>query len=383
MDMSETPRGCDILIIGGGIAGASSAAALGAAGAYVILLEMEPQPGYHTTGRSAATFVSSYGNDTIRVLNAASRPFFDAPPEGFADFPLLSPRGALFAADEAHVADLQAALDDPANAGLLESIDTQAALAYSPALKPESAILAAYEADAADIDVNALLQGYLRQLQSAGGRLVTSARVDGMLRRASAWQVETNVGIFTAPTIVNAAGAWADEIAALAGTASIGLVPKRRTALTFDPGVDISKWPLTISADENWYFRPEGGDLLISPADETPQPPNDAQPDEMDVAVCIDRIQNHTTLNVERLVSKRAGLRSFVFDKSPVAGFADDVDGFFWLAGQGGYGIQTAPALAAFAAGMIRDGVIAPTLQDFGLNAEVLAPGRLCAAFGD
>ncbi len=377
--MSGTPRNCDILVVGGGIAGASAAAALAGAGAYVILLEMEPQPGYHTTGRSAATFVSSYGNDTIRILNAASRPFFDTPPDGFADFPLLSPRGALFASDEAHISDLRTALDDPANAGLLEPIDTQTALEYSPALRPESAVLVAYEENAADIDVNGLLQGYLRRLQAANGRVVTSARVDSLLRRAGTWQVGTNVGAFSAPVVVNAAGAWADEVAALAGTASIGLVPKRRTALTFDPGVDIARWPLTISVDEEWYFRPEGGDLLISPGDETPQPPNDAQPDEMDIAVCIDRIKRHTTMTVSRLVSKRAGLRSFVFDKSPVAGFADDVDGFFWLAAQGGYGIQTAPALAAFTATLIGSGEISSDLSDFGLTVTALSPSRLRA----
>jgi len=375
--MNETSRSADILVIGGGIAGASAAAEMAWAGADVILVEMEPQPGYHTTGRSAATFVSSYGNDTIRLLNALSRPFFDAPPDGFADVPLLAPRGALFVADAAHVTELKSALDDPANARLLEAVDTAGALELSPALRPEAAALGAWEADAADIDVDALLQGYLRRLRQAGGRVETRAMVKGLLRRASAWEAETAAGTFAAPIVVNTAGAWADEVAALAGTAPIGLVAKRRTALTIDPGLDFRRWPLTISADESWYFRPEGGDLLISPADETPQPPNDAQPDEMDIAVCIDRIQSKTTMTVTRLVSKRAGLRSFVFDKSPVAGFADDVDGFFWLAGQGGYGIQTAPVLAAYSAGMVLEGEPPARLLDAGLTAATLSPARL------
>jgi len=243
--------------------------------------------------------------------------------------------------------------------------------------------LAAWEPAASDIDVNALLQGYLRRFRDAGGWLRTGMRITGMLRRAGAWTVDTTAGTVSAATIVNAAGGWADEIADLAGTAAIGLVPKRRTALTIDPGRDIARWPLTISADESWYFRPEGGDLLISPADETPSPPCDAQPDEMDVAVCIDRIQQVTDLRVTRLVSKRAGLRCFVFDKSPVAGFADDVDGFFWLAGQGGYGIQTAPALAAFTKGMIIDGAPPQSLADRGLDAASLSPRRLREIEGD
>ena len=367
----------DILIIGGGIAGASSAANLARAGASVVLLEMENQTGYHTTGRSAATFVASYGNDMIRALNAASRPFFDAPPEGFSECPLLAPRGALFVADAAHLGVLEKAIADPANARLLQELDTAEALELSPTLRPAAVQLAAYEPNAADIDVNAVLQGYLKQLRDAGGQVVTSAGVKSLLRCGSAWQVETAAGVFSSATVVNAAGAWADEIAAMAGSASVGLVPKRRTALTFDPGLEIFKWPLTISADESWYFRPEGGDLLISPADETLSEPCDAQPDEMDIALCIDRIQTFTNMNVERLVSKRAGLRCFVFDKSPVVGYADDVDGFFWLAGQGGYGIQTAPALAEFTTGLIMRGEVPAALEDRGITAVNLSPARL------
>ena len=366
----------DVLIIGGGIAGASAAASLGQSNLNVVLVDMENLFGYHTTGRSAATFVGCYGNPIIRTLSAASRPFFISPPEGFSEYPLLSPRGALFVADEQHITDLEKNIADPINFGLLERLDTAAALKLSPTVRPEAAVLASFEADAADIDVNALLQGYLKQLRNSGCQVLTRAGVTRLTHRGSTWEVETRAGMFSTPVVVNAAGAWADEIATLAGCRSIGLVPKRRTALTFDPGLEVSNWPLTISVDETWDFRPEGGDLLLSPADETPFKPCDVQPDELDVALCVDRIQRFTTMEVESLVSKRAGLRSFVFDKSPVVGFAEDADGFFWLAGQGGYGIQTAPAIAEFTAGLILQGAVPVTLTAHGITMDTLSPAR-------
>ena len=372
----STNNNPDVLIIGGGIAGASAAANLAQAGVKVVLVDMENQFGYHTTGRSAATFVGCYGNPTIRALSAASRPLFNSPPDGFCEHPILTPRGALFVADEQHVGDLEKNIADPANVGLLERLDTAAALKLSPTVRPEAAVLASFEADAADIDVNALLQGYFKQLRNSGCQVLTTAGVISLSHHGGTWEVKTRAGTFSTPVVVNAAGAWADEIGTLAGCTSIGLVPKRRTALTFDPGLEISNWPLTISVDEGWYFRPEGGDLLLSPADETPFKPCDVQPDEMDVALCVDRIQRFTTMEVESLVSKRAGLRSFVFDKSPVAGFAEDADGFFWLAGQGGYGIQTAPAIAEFTTGLILRGEVPVTLIAHGITMDTLSPAR-------
>ena len=372
----STNNNPDVLIIGGGIAGASAAANLAQAGVKVVLVDMENQFGYHTTGRSAATFVGCYGNPTIRALSAASRPLFNSPPDGFSEHPILTPRGALFVADEQHVGDLEKNIAGPASVGLLERLDTAAALKLSPTVRPEAAVLASFEADAADIDVNALLQGYFKQLRNSGCQVLTTAGVISLSHHGGTWEVETRAGTFSTPVVVNAAGAWADEIATLAGCTSIGLVPKRRTALTFDPGLEISNWPLTISVDETWYFRPEGGDLLLSPADETPFKPCDVQPDEMDVALCVDRIQRFTTMEVESLVSKRAGLRSFVFDKSPVVGFAEDADGFFWLAGQGGYGIQTAPAIAEFTTGLILRGEVPVTLIAHGITMDTLSPAR-------
>tara|TARA_Y100001960_G_scaffold315516_1_gene381228 strand:- start:292 stop:1422 length:1131 start_codon:yes stop_codon:yes gene_type:complete len=367
----------DILIIGGGIAGASAAASLSQAGINVVLVDMESQCGYHTTGRSAATFVSCYGNHVIRSLSAASRAFLSSPPEGFSAFPLLSSRGALFVADETRIKDLEAHITDPYNAGLLDALDATDARKLSPELNPETIAMAAFEPGAADIDVDALLQGYFAQFRNAGGKLVTKAGVTNLFRQGGSWTVDTCAGRFSTPLIINASGAWADEVARLAGCTPIGLVPKRRTALTFDPRIDISSWPLTISVDESWYFRPEGGHLLISPADETPYEPCDVQPDEMDIAICIERIEHSTSMKVDKIISKRAGLRSFVFDKSPVVGFAYDVEGFFWLVGQGGYGIQTAPAIAELCTSLILHGEVPISLSTHGINIENLSPLRL------
>ncbi|MEK9722788.1 MAG: FAD-binding oxidoreductase [Rhodospirillaceae bacterium] len=377
--MNTTGLTADYLVVGAGIAGASAAYELVRLGARVVIAEMEADPGYHTTGRSAATFVGTYGNQVIRAISAASRPFLDAPPDDFGPHPLLSPRGALYVAAAAQLTALESFLAEPPNAGRLQRLEPAAALALSPILRPEAVAGAAFEAAATDIDVNALLSGYLKGFRDAGGRLVTKAAVRSVLRRAGVWEVDTPAGVLSAPVIVNAAGAWGDELAYLAGARPVGLVPKRRTALTVDPGEPMDGWPLTISLDETWYFRPEAGDLLISPADETPSPPCDAQPDEMDIAVCIDRIQTVTTLRIDRLVSRRAGLRTFVHDKSPVCGYADDIDGFFWLVGQGGYGIQTAPAMARIAATLATGGRLPDALVERGVTEAALGPPRLAA----
>lgn len=377
--MSDNARSADVVVVGAGIAGVSAAYELARRGAAVILAEMEDDPGYHTTGRSAATFVGCYGNEVIRAISAASRPFLEQPQAGFAEPPILADRGALYVAGADQMAALDAFLAEPPNAGLLERLSTAEAIDRAPVLKQQAIAGAAFEASAQDIDVNALMQGYLRGFRAAGGVLVTRAGVGAMLRRFGQWELETPAGRLAAPVVVNAAGAWGDEVAALAGTRPVGLVPKRRTALTIDPGCAMDGWPLTISLDETWYFRPEAGDLLISPADETPSPPCDCQPDETDIAECVDRIQRVTTLDVRRLVSKRAGLRTFVHDKSPVLGFADDVDGFFWLAGQGGYGIQTAPVMADLAATLIGGGHIPEHLEVRGVTDRTLGPARLTA----
>ena len=375
--MNELNRTADIIVIGAGIVGASVAYELAHRGMRVCMAEMENHPGYHTTGRSAATYVGCYGNETIRAISAASRPFFVNPPPGFCSHPLLAERGALYVAGQTQLCDLDAFVAEPPNEGLLERIDPSIALEIVPVLKTDTLAGAAYERNAQDIDVNALLMGYLKGVRDAGSVLETGAEVQTLVRRAGVWLIETPTGTMSAPIVVNAAGAWGDEVAYRAGAQPVGLVPKRRTALTINPGEPFKNWPLTISLDETWYFRPESGDLLISPADETPSVPCDSQPDELDVATCIDQIERVSRIKVGRLISKRAGLRTFVHDKSPVCGYAGDVDDFFWLVGQGGYGIQTAPALAKIAACLILGEGIGEDLRARGVTEESLGPARL------
>ncbi|MEM9146459.1 MAG: FAD-binding oxidoreductase [Pseudomonadota bacterium] len=369
----------DFLVVGGGIAGASAAWALAPLGT-VRLLEREDQPGYHTTGRSAALFTETYGNRVIRRLTSAGRAFFEDPPDGFCASPLLSPRGTLLIArSDQRAAVARALAETPTGAPPPERLDSAEACARNPALDPAYVAQALFEPGAEDIDVDALHQGFLRGLRARGGALVPRAEVGALSRRAGLWQAETRAGAFAAPILVNAAGAWADEIAALAGLAPVGLVPKRRTAFLFDPppALDPGPWPATIDIEEQFYFKPDAGRILGSPADETPSPPCDAQPEELDIAIGVDRIQQATRLSVPRIARAWAGLRSFVADKTPVVGFDPGTEGFFWLAGQGGYGIQTAPALARTTAALIEHATLPADLEAAGLTPATLAPERL------
>jgi D-arginine dehydrogenase len=370
--MTET---CDIVVIGAGIAGASAAYELSAS-ADVILLEAESQPGYHTTGRSAALFTETYGNLTVRTLTSASRAFYEAPPEDFGEHPLLTPRGTLFIVRQDQLGTLDAML---AGTEAVGRIDAAEAVALNPALNPDYVAAAIHDPTAEDIDVHALHGGYLRGLRRRGGRLVTGAEVRALSREGGKWVAETRAGRHKAPIVVNAAGAWCDAVAGLAGVHPCGLVPKRRTAFTFDPphGLDIAAWPATIDIDEQFYFKPDAGRLLGSPADETSSPPCDARPEELDVALGVDRIERATSLTVRRLVNRWAGLRSFVADKTPVVGMDPAAGGFFWLAGQGGTGIQTSPALARTVAALVTTGDLPADLIVRGLDKAMLAPDRL------
>lgn len=370
---------CDVLIIGAGIAGASAAYEL-AAKAGVIVLEGENQPGYHTTGRSAAIYTQNYGNRAIRALTRAGHSFFLRPPQGFSEHPILSQRGAMFVAREDQLDDLdQAFAEAHALVPTIRRIDAAEALEINPVLNPELVGGAMFEPNASDIDVHALHRGFLKGLRDHGGRVVTDARVSAITRKGKLWHVESPAGSFSAPIIVNAAGAWCDQIAELAGVRPVGLVPKRRTVFTFEPPaeLDISSWPLTIDMDETFYFKPDAGKILASPADETPSPPCDAQPEELDIAIAIDRLQTVTTLQVRAIDNKWAGLRSFVADKSPVIGMDDQAEGFFWLAGQGGYGIQTSPASGRVTASLILSGTLPEDLIEAGLEQSDLGPQRL------
>ena len=368
---------CDFLIVGAGIAGASAGYELADYG-NVVVLEREEAPGYHTTGRSAAQFLETYGNAAIRRLTRASRPFYEAPPEGFAEHPLLSPRPTIYLARDDQL-DALAAFEAGEEAGTIDRLNAAEVAAQVQVLRPGYATAGLVEQSACDIDVHALHQGYLKGLRQRGGAVATRAEVSALARRDGLWQVETRAGAFAAPVLVNAAGAWADTLGEIAGATPIGLVPKRRTVITFDgpEGVDCRAWPLVADIEEQFYFKPESGRLLASPADETPMPPCDVQPEELDVAVIVDRIESATTLKVRRIEHKWAGLRSFVADKSPVIGFDEALEGFFWLAGQGGYGIQTAPAAGRTAATLITEGRLPEDVAALGVSPDELAPARL------
>lgn len=376
--MTEETRTADVLIIGGGMAGASCGYFL-AEDARVVLLERESQPGYHTTGRSAALFFENYGNATIRKLNKATRPFLVAPPDGFADASLLTPRGAVAVATEALLKMLETEL---AGSPSMERVDGTALRTLAPYLDPERIVAGAFEADAMDMDVNAILHGFLRGLRARGGEIATDAEVLSLFRTGDSWTVETRAGTFSAPVVINAAGAWCDVLAAMAGARPVGLVPKRRTAFTFDPvfrdgtSGDPQQWPLAVLCDESWYVKPDAGRLMGSPADEIPSPPTDAQPEIEDVALAIERIQTDTLFAIGRPASTWAGLRSFVADKSPVVGFDPLAEGFFWLAGQGGYGIQTSAAMGRLSAALALGKGIPADMVDLGLSQSELAPDR-------
>jgi D-arginine dehydrogenase len=342
--MTET---ADFLIIGGGMAGAGAAARLAPHGR-VTLLEMEDTPGRHSTGRSAAVFIRNYGNETLRALNVASEPIL-LNPEGIADESLLSPRGELLVAAEDELEAFNAYLE---GADGMEQLSPDEAVSLFPLLKRDRIVAAAIESSAQDIDVDRLLQGFLRLARRSDARLVTNAAAERIERRGSVWRVETPAGTFEAPVVINAAGAWADHVAGLAGVSEVGLVPMRRSAAILPPpaGMDVTGWPVVASASETWYAKPDAGKLMVSPADEDPVEPHDVWPDDMVLAEGLHRFEGAMTMEVTRVERSWAGLRSFVKDRTPVVGFAPDAEGFFWLAGQGGYGIQTAPALSQLAA---------------------------------
>ena len=373
------PQQADFVIIGAGIAGASVGYFL-APHARVVLLERESQPGYHSTGRSAALFLESYGTPQVRALTRASRPFYDAPPPGFSEHPVLGPRGCLFVAAPGQETLLEEHWQ------LLRAMTPRArritaaqAIELVPVLRPERVIGAVLEPDANDMDVHAIHQGYLRGLRRAGGSVACDAEVLGLERKDGAWEVRTQAGTWRAPVVIDAAGAWCDAIAQLAGVPRIGLQPKRRSAFTFAPpaGMDVKRWPCVVSADETWYVKQDAGMLLGSPANADPVDPHDVQPEELDIALAIDRIQSMTTLEIRRPARTWAGLRSFVADGDLVGGFDPSAEGFFWVAAQGGYGIQTSPAMGEACAALARGLPLPGHIADCGLTREMLGPGRL------
>ncbi len=368
----------DFIVIGGGIAGVSAAAELARSGR-VLLLEREERLAYHTTGRSAAFFTMNYGNAMIRGLTAASGPFLTKPPDGFAEAPLMSPHPAVTVArhdqDTAFETNLAKAT---ASSGNIVEISPGEAEAMIGVMAPGYVARAHLEPDAMAMDVDLIHSGFRRQLTARGGEITCRAEVQSLRRKNGLWQVATSTQTFQAPVVVNAAGAWADEVAGLAGARPLGLQPKRRTVILFAPpeGVDLRRCPLVIDCEELFYFKPEAGIVLGSPADETDSPPCDAQPEEFDIARVVERIEAATTLRIRRLAHKWAGLRSFVTDRTPVVGHDPEIKGFVWLAGQGGYGIMTSPAMSRAAATLATGNAWPLDIAAHGIHAEDLSPAR-------
>ena len=368
----------DYIVIGAGMAGATAAYGLSRHGR-VLVVEMENRPGYHTTGRSAAFFSETYGNAAIRVLTLASREFLENPPMGFANGPLLTGRGVLHIGTTAQRAAIDAKADEVGS--LVKSVRRLTGKEVEdlvPVLEDGYAACGLFEPEARDIDVGAVHQGFLKLSRYRGMEVVNNAEVVGLRRAKGNWAVETMNGLFEGKVVVNAAGAWGDRVAALAGVKPVGLQPMRRTVVivpvSLPPG--LMEWPLVIDIDEKFYFKPESGRVLISPCDETPMPPQDVQPDELDVARAIDRVQRATQLTIESIANKWAGLRTFAPDRSPVVGYDDKAENFFWFVGQGGWGIQTSAGMSRLCEALATHAGVPDDMAKLGLSQQMVSPKR-------
>ncbi len=372
-------RSYDVLVIGGGIAGVSIGYEL-ATDRSVGLLEMEATLAYHTTGRSVATFLESYGGRTIRLLTTASRSFMEDPPEGFGR-PLLKPLPLIWVAPHGDVDDLNAMYDSVVElVPDMRVLTADEAVDATKVIRPDWVAAGLLEPGASEIDVAALHGGYAGGLRARGGDVQTSAGVTAMERVGDVWRVTDHSGDqYEAAVVVNAAGSWCDLVADLAGARPVGIHPLRRTVFTIGPaaGIDTQTVPLVADVNGTFYLKPEGPQILCSPADEVPSEPCDARPEEVDVAKAIDVINAATMLDIRHVRTSWAGLRNFVADRSPVAGFDDRVDGFFWFVGQGGYGIQISPALAQAGASLVRNDGLPDALSRRGLDESALGRQRL------
>jgi D-arginine dehydrogenase len=369
----------DFIVVGAGIAGASAAYELQQYGS-VVLLEREPLPGQHTTGRSAAFLVDSYAGPVVRRLTRAGRGFFEHPPEGFVDAPLVTSNSVLWIGREDQRASLDEALANGCESGAeLHEVSIAEAREICPILREDYVAGAVAEPSALHIDVAGLLEAFLRGFRRRGGAIATKAEVTRVERAGTAWEVDAGGQTLHAGVVVNAAGAWCDEVGRLAGARPIGLRPLRRTVITFDgpADTDIRSWPLVMDADEDFYLKPEGALLLASPCDETPSEPCDAGAEDHEVALAADYVQRATTLEIRHIRNRWAGLRSFVADRGPVIGMDAEQPGLFWLGGQGGFGIMTSPAAARAAAGLIVDDALPEDLRALGVTATMLSPERL------
>lgn len=364
----------DFLVIGGGIAGASAAYTLAAHGS-VLLLEAESTTAYHATGRSAALFTRNYGCSIVRQVNAASADFFRTPPTDFCETPLLTPRGSLTVVAPEDVGSLDdlLAMSEPGEE--VQSVDPKDACAMMPFLRPERIGDAVFEANVADIDVATLHLSYLKGAKARGATFQTKQAVAALSLQGNVWTVSTATDTYMAAQIINAAGAWADHVGRMASAAPIGLIPKRRTAIIIDgpESINCAALPAIDFASSGAYMKPDAGKLLASPGDATPMEPCDAWSDDMEIAVFADWIERETTLEVTKIAHSWAGLRSFVPDEAPVVGWDANIPGFFWLAGQGGYGIMMAPALAILTAALCTQ----PANASLTPLAKAMSPHRL------
>ena len=372
----------DFLIIGGGIAGAAVAYFL-SEDSHVCLVEQEPFPGFHSTGRSAAVYYEAYGNAVVRALTHSSRGMLEDPPFDFLEAPLLTPRSCLYLAREEQLAALAAV--EQACPGIAR-VPPQELRRRVPVLKPDCAVAALHDPSMKDVDVHALHQSFLKVARHRGLDIRTNCAVRAMRHINGSWQVDTTLGRLGCKTVVNAAGAWAEEIGAVAGRSTpVGLRPLRRTAILVEgpAGVAVRDWPFVVDVEEKYYFKPDAGLILVSPAEETLSTACDAQPDDVDIAIGVDHLERVTTVAVQRVRKAWTGLRTFVADRSPVIGYDDLLPDFFWLAALGGYGIQTAPAVGRLAACMARR-VPLDTIPGTTFPTASLAPARAgCSAWSE
>jgi D-arginine dehydrogenase len=368
----------DVIVIGGGIAGVSIGFEL-SKDRSVCLLEMESTLAFHTTGRSAATFLETYGGPEIRALTTGSRDFLENPPEHF-ESALMSPRPLLQFAkvgrgsviEQLH-ADVLPLVPDA------ELLSPERVSELFPIVKPGYVDAGMYEPGAMELDVHGIHQGYARGMRARKGEIVKSAPVVGLDHGPTGWTVTTTDGkTRTATAVVNASGAWGDVLGELAGAKPVGLMPLRRSIfmVSSPTGAATKDLPIFGDIDQSFYIKPEGEQFLCSPADETPTPPSDVSADTLEIARALDEINAATTLNARSVSSSWAGLRSFVPDRNFVVGPDPDVPDFHWFVGQGGYGIQTSPASAMVGAALVRGEDIPADLVARGLDISRLAPGR-------
>ena len=371
----------DYVVIGAGIAGLSAAAALARHGR-VAVIEAEQAIGYHSSGRSATFSHFGIGNLTVRGLTAYSRSFFERPPEGFSEAPLSRRAPALFVATEAMLAALDRLHEDMSRfSSELTEVDEAGMKALFPPVRtgPGAILRGVADRSGLRLDADALLQAYARALRSAGGSLRLGRRVEAIERSNRSWCVRSGAESWSAPVLIDAAGAWADQVARLAGVMPLGLAPMRRTIIMIDPpeGADLRGWAFLKTAVDDFYVLPEAGKLIASPVDEIPTDPCDAWPEEYDIALAAAKVEHYTCLSVRRIAHSWAGLRSFVADRVPTAGFAPDAPGFFWLIGQGGFGLQTAPAMAEIVEALVTGGRWPEGLTELGVTADKIRPERL------